>query len=210
MTRKMDIDKTQYDFQFTRNWFRNRNLATFRKFVHPQFTNKPTTYLEIGVFEGMSMVWMLQRVLRHSDSRAVGVDPWLMTRKLDAKEMHAVLYRAFHNIYPWVDKCQLQQGNSAEVLRRMGSKRGFAGIKPNSVDLCMIDGGHNELAVWDDARIVYPLMKDGSWVIFDDVENDNTKPRHVKQGLDFWLKEIGDGVKEVFRHKYMVGYEVVK
>ncbi len=210
MTREMDIDKTQHDFLFTRNWFRLRNLSTFRKFVHPQFAGKPINYLEIGVFEGMSMVWMMQKILIHPDSRAVGVDPWLMTRKMDSKKMEIVQWRANNNIVPWKDRCTLIQGNSAEVIRLMGGRKGFAGITKNSVDLAMIDGDHNAPAVVDDARIVYKVMKNGGVILFDDVENDHTKPLHVKQGRDQWLEEIGDGAKHLWSHKYMAAYEVIK
>ena len=44
------------------------------------------------------------------------------------------------------------------------------------------------------------------WMI-DDVENDRPKDKHVKQGLDLFLAEFGGRVKEIFRHKYVVGYE---
>ena len=76
--RKLDPRLIPGDFQYTRNWFCLRDLATFREYIMPQWKDKPIKYLEIGVFEGMSMVWMLHNVLTHPDSRAVGVDPWLM------------------------------------------------------------------------------------------------------------------------------------
>ena len=102
MARLMDIQPIEdHKFQFTRNWFRNRNMQTFREYVHLQWTGRPMVYLELGVFEGMSLVWMLQYVLDHPDSRAVGVDPWLMTRKLDENTMTEVMVRAYRNLHPW-------------------------------------------------------------------------------------------------------------
>ena len=77
MTREMDIiPVTSNPLKFTRRWFLNRNYDTFKKFVYPKWAGKPLTYLEIGVFEGMSMVWMLQHILTHDNSRGVGIDPW--------------------------------------------------------------------------------------------------------------------------------------
>ncbi len=206
MVEKLDIDKTQHDFQFTRNWFRNRNLRTFQERVHPAWAGKPINYLELGVFEGMSMVWMMQRVLTHNDSQAVGIDPWLMTTKLDNHQMEMVMQRAQHNMIPWQDRCQLMRGNSAEVLRRMCvvKNKGYLGISPGIVDISMIDGNHNSLAVLDDSRLVFELLKPGGWMLFDDVENKIPKTDHVKKGVELFLGEAKDKVHLLWKHRFMV------
>ena len=143
MVRELDLKKG--DYEFTRNWFRNRNLPTFREFIYPVWKGKPITYLELGVFEGMSLTWMLQHVLTHTDSMAIGIDPWLITSKLNQEVMDAVKERAFHNTDEWrhTGKCILVRGCSAEILPRM-RKRGYACIGKKSVDICMIDGNHHD------------------------------------------------------------------
>lgn len=213
MTRKMDIQPIEdHSFEFTRNWSRTRNLSAFRKYVYPQFVDRKIAYLEIGVFEGQSLVWMLQHVLTHSDSRAVGIDPWLMTRKLSGGDMEAVRLRAMDNLKPWVYsvdavhqdwKCRLLHANSVEALLRMNGRQGFAGISKGTVDLCMIDGDHNSGAVLDDARLVWPLLKEGGWLLFDDVKNDREKKHHVKEGLSRFLDEQVGVVERVWKSRYM-------
>lgn len=179
-----------HEFQFTRKWFANRNLNTFREHVLPEWSGKPILYLEIGVFEGMSLTWMLQKVLTHPNARAVGIDPWLMTSKLNTDQMEAVMARAFHNTEPWREKCQLVRANSVEVLRRILMRRKpFAGIKRGTVDLCMIDGSHDQLGVLSDARQCFRLLKVGGCMLFDDVENSKPKVDHVREGLDMFLRE---------------------
>lgn len=208
MAREMDLDLSGHSFEFQRNWFRNRNLATFREYIHPEWAGKPDlVYLEIGVFEGMSMLWMMQKILTDKGSRSVGIDPWLITTKLDSAYMEGVYRRAIHNLLPYINRCQLIRGNSAEVLRRMNSRKGYAGIEKESVDICMIDGDHNRWAVVDDANEVLPLMKPGGWVLFDDVENDRPKKNHVKDGLHQFLEEKGSEVRLLWRHKYMECYQ---
>lgn len=204
----MDLLWKEHAFTFTRRWFLMRNLPTFREFIFPQWAGKPLFYLELGVFEGMSLLWMLQRILTHPDSRAVGIDPWLITTKLDAEQMEEVRQRAFHNLsfYP---QCQLIRGNSAEVLRRMVRRGGYAGVAHNTVDLCMIDGDHNALTVLDDARLCLKLVKSGGWLLFDDVENDREKQNHVKHGLQSFLNEHGGEVRFLWKHRYMEAYEKV-
>lgn len=191
MTRLMGIEAVEgHQFQFTRNWFCNRNLPAFRELILPEWAGKPAKYLEIGVFEGMSMTWMLQRVLTHPDARAVGVDPWLMTTKIGPKEMEDIMHRAIENTSPWLDRRTLIRGNSAEVLRLMlRNRHGYMGIKAEGVDICMVDGDHNALGVIDDCRLVWKLLKPGGWMICDDVENDKQKVHHVDEGLRVFLSE---------------------
>lgn len=197
--RQMGIEAVPgHQFLFTRSWFLNRNLAAFRELILPEWAGKPVTYLEIGVFEGMSMTWMLQRILTHPDARAVGVDPWLMTTKISGPDMEATMQRAIGNTAPWTTThygreypiCRLIRGNSAEVLRlALRNRHGYAGLRRGRLDLCMVDGDHNALGVLDDCRLVWQLLKTGGWMICDDVENDKRKVHHVDEGLRAFLAE---------------------
>lgn len=171
-------------------WFRRRNQATFRQFVAPEWAGKPITYLEIGVWEGMSMVWMLENVLTHREAQAVGIDPWLMMVKHSESEMEQVRLRAIKNTMRWPN-CTLQRGNSADVLRTM-RKRGHLGIGKGTVDVCMIDGHHTAYAVADDAEIVLDLLRPGGWIIFDDVETRIKRKNDVADGIRmFYDKNLG-------------------
>lgn len=195
-------------YQITRHWFRNRNQKTFEEYVKPEWEDHPITYLELGVFEGGSMTWMLDNVLTHPDSRAVGVDPWLITSKLDQEVMDTVKTRAFYNT-AFHPNCILQRGNSCEILRRMNGRGGFLGITKKSVDICMIDGDHNAYAVLDDALQVLPLMKQGGVILFDDVENRVSKPNHVKQGIELLLgMDPAPPLDLVVKHRFMEIYRV--
>lgn len=205
MARQMDLSALGY--QFTRNWHRNRNMQSFREFVHPEWAGKPLTYLEIGVFEGQSLCWMMEHVLTHPDSRAVGVDPWLITTKLDQETMDAVRARAEHNAGKW-PRATLVRGNSAEVLRRM-IRYGFVGLKKDSVDVVMIDGNHNKWAVIDDAEQCIKLVRPGGWLLFDDVENQHEKSNHVKQALEDLEQILAGQIEEVWRHRFMRCYRRV-
>ena len=208
MSRKFGIDQTEHDFQFTRHWHLNRNGETFVKYIIPEYHNKPILYLELGVFEGMSTTWMFQHVLCHPDSRAVVCDPWLQTRKLGPEKMEAVRVRAYHNLKPWTrtNRCKIIRGNSAEVLRHMCGRHGYEEVSKGSVDVAFVDGNHNSGAVVDDLKHVFKLTKKNGIILVDDVENQIEKEDHVKQGVEMWLKEVGDGVELAWKHRYMEGY----
>ena len=206
MVRQMDLSNLGY--KFTRNWHRQRNMATFRELVHPEWAGRQMTYLEIGVFEGQSLCWMLEHVLTHPSSRAIGIDPWLITTKIDQQSMDAVHARAEYNVGKW-DRAELIRGNSAEVLRRM-IRYGFAGLKKDSVDVVMIDGNHNKWAVIDDAEQCLKLVKPNGWLLFDDVENQKEKSNHVKQALEDLEQLLAGQIEEVWRHKFMRCYRRVR
>ncbi len=198
------------DFEFTRNWFLNRNLESFREYVYPEWAGKPSTYLELGVFEGMSLTWMLQRVLTHPDCKAVGIDPWLITTKLSGEQMEEVRQRAVKNITQWKQRgvCTLIRGNSVEVLPRMLRRSGYGGICKQNVDICMVDGDHTAPAVFEDARKCLDLIKPGGWMLFDDVENQIAKKDHVKQGIELFMEGYSDRVSLLWKHRFMECYKV--
>jgi predicted O-methyltransferase YrrM len=188
---------------YTHRWFRRRNQSTFETFVAPEWAGKPITYLEIGVFEGQSMVWMLENVLTHRLARAVGIDPWLMMVKQTEEEMDRVRIRALANTARWPN-CTLQRGNSADVLRAMIVNR-HLGIGRGDVDVCLIDGHHTAYAVTDDASLVYELLKPGGWMIFDDVENARKRENHVLQGMHAFV-DRHLGVEFVWKDRFCECY----
>jgi len=200
-----------YEYEFTRNWFRRRNKATFEQFVLPVWKDRPITWLEIGVFEGQSTVWVLENILTHPKSKLVCIDPWLMMPpKWSEEKIEQVRLRALRNLKPWVDrgKCTVLRALSCMVLDRMVSK-GFAGVRRGEVDVVYIDGNHEELAVLSDARYSFQLLRVGGWLIFDDVEMSRPREHHVKQGLHCFVEEVGQSVRRVFKHRHVEAWEKV-
>ena len=97
------IDVNQFKFKFTRKWFRNRNQKTWSTFLLPRYKRrnriKPWNVIQIGVFEGMDLIWCLQNFLHHPASRVLAIDPWLSTKK--EPDMESCYGRALHNLKPW-------------------------------------------------------------------------------------------------------------
>jgi len=206
MSKRLDLDRTGKNF--SRRWFINRNLGDFSENIPDDWAGKPVKYLEIGCFEGMSLCWMHQHILTHPDSHSIGVDPWLMTRKLSSEKMEEVYQQALANTkdYP----CQLVRGSSDEVLGKMAGKGGYEGVQKNSLDICMIDGNHRQHAVLFDAQMVFKLMKPGGWIIFDDVRNSSRKSNHVLDGIRLWREADDPAIEMVWRGKFADCYKVNK
>ena len=204
------IVPTKKGFQFTRHWFTSRNQSTWSTFLPQKFSNtQPVNMIQIGVFEGMDLVWCLQNILAHSSSRVVAIDPWLATEKLDAQFMKECQDRAIYNLQPWEGKVLIVPHTSSEELPKLHGARTIRGkrIKEGEWDLIVIDGDHNAPVVYEDAKHAIDLVCIGGWIVFDDVRNKTPKVNHVKQGLEQFLGEFGQRVKLVWAHRFSNCYE---
>jgi len=60
------------DYEFTQDWFSRENPAQvvkqFEQFLLP-YKTESCVFLEIGCFEGMSTIWMLENVLLQENSQ---------------------------------------------------------------------------------------------------------------------------------------------
>ena len=206
----ISVDRSMHDFQFTRNWFRNRNQLTWSTFLKPKFrgvyTDWPVKMIQIGVFEGMDLVWCLQNILTHEDSQVLAIDPWAATTKLDQEYMAAVEARARHNLAPWANKVSIMKGFSQDILAMDGI---LDEIGADPADLIVIDGDHNADPVFRDAELALACSHPGTWLVFDDVRNQHAKADHVYHGIEKFLAVYGDRVKLEFRHRFVDCYSVL-
>jgi len=204
--RTIPVNKANHKFKFTRRWFVLRNQKTFSTFLAPTYPpHRPINMIQIGVFEGQDLVWSLQNLLQHPDSRCVAIDPWAATRKLDENKMAEVEARARKNLAPWRRKVEIRKGYSGEVLQDLID--GPASITGRRIpaghwDLVIIDGDHTADAVYTDATLSSKLIKTGGQLMFDDVRNRVHKKDHVYDGIVGWLLEEGNQFDLAWYHRY--------
>ena len=190
------LDYSVYPFRFTRRWFFFRNQVTWSTYLLPMFDpEKPYRAVQIGVFEFCDAAWLMQYILKHPDSRLIGIDPWVETTKITAQTMEECYQRALKHSSPWKDKVKLRRGLSQTILPN---------LEPSSYDLIVIDGDHNAPAVRDDAKNAYRLLKKGGVMVFDDVRNNLRKKYHVVDGIKEFLEDDGyeDKVKLEWQHRF--------
>lgn len=108
-------------------------------------------YLEIGVYEGRSAIWMLENVLTHPTARLTGIDIFEGPYK---DRYLANLQRSGSS-----DKATTVTGYSQLALRELPF---------NSFDIIYIDGSHAKDDVLEDAILCWRLLKNGGVLIFDD------------------------------------------
>lgn len=135
---------------FTENWAPHIYDGKWQLLFAPLVGKAGLKYLEIGVFEGRSLFWMLENVLTHSTARAVGID-WGATKRTKLMLNLARL--------PQSHKITLIDDRSDVALHDM---------EVSSFDIIYIDGGHDVRSVLVDAIYSWRLLRPGGMMIFDD------------------------------------------
>ena len=189
------------DYEFTEDWFSENNpekvVRQFDEFLS-EFKDKTSTFLEIGSFEGMSTIWMLENILTNKESRLFCIDAW-------AEWTGDAFVRFVENINKTglKDKVRIVKGDSSEELR----------IFPKEYfDFIYVDGDHDERAVIKDAIGSFRVLKKGGIIAFDDYllgirypNSPGSKAMNgsTKKAIDYFLDVFQDEL-EIIHKDYQV------
>jgi len=178
----------QKEYNFSDDWFTGR-LPTWKRILRRFKGKSNLQYLEIGVYEGRSIIWMLENILTHPTSKATGIDTFpgqLKQRFLDNLKLGG-----------FVDRVNLIQGKSQIELRR---------LPLNTYDIIYIDGSHLAKDVLTDAALSWDLLKDDGILIFDDYKWMLDRPVQLrpKSAIDSFLVCFGGCCEVVHR-----GYQMI-
>jgi len=145
---------------FSTYWFLN-NFKIFGNFLPKDF-KKNFNYLEIGSFEGMSALFVLNF---WENSKVTCVDTWEMS---DDKSQ--VLNYDFKTIEEKFD-LNLKEF-SFEKIKSL-SINALNGLKAKNLffDYIYIDGSHNGIDILNDAKISFEILNTNGIIIFDDINN---------------------------------------
>lgn len=151
-------------YKFTADWFLN-NVNSWEYHLE-EFKHKPNlNFLEIGVYEGRSTIWLLENVLTDPTSKITCID--LFNGELeennmtDSPELNLKYEEYFnHNTSTFINKVTKHKGWSSSILRTYPEKEIF--------DFAYIDGDHTAYGTLMDAVLIHPLIKSGGMIIFDD------------------------------------------
>ena len=158
--------ETPEPYEFTYDWFTSA-VPVWTRVLEPYSGRPDTHYLEVGVFEGRSAIWMLNNILTHPTSTLTGIDLFpgdLRETYLANLELSGVAHKAV-----------TITGRSQVELR---------GLQPDSYDIIYIDGGHTGDMVLADAVLSWDLLKVGGLLIFDDYRwKMEEYPAEVRPGV---------------------------
>ena len=154
------------------------------------FKGKPNLqYLEIGVFEGRSLLWMLENILTDPSSRATAIDIFL--GDLEDRFVANLSMSGFR------EKVRILKGRSQEELR---------GLPLRSFDIIYVDGSHRAKDVYVDAALSWGLLKTGGLLIFDDYLYVLNGPldQRPKASIDAFILAFGDELEIVLKDYQVV------
>lgn len=136
-------------------WFRHVQNEFMTRF--DEFAGKPCTYVEIGCYAGASAEWVCDNVLTHAYSKGYGIDPYHELRKYNISRITNIKDIAVERLAPYENWEWIFQPSQVAL-------RTFT----EPIDVLYIDGLHESWCALQDFVLAFPLLKDGSVVIFDD------------------------------------------
>jgi predicted O-methyltransferase YrrM len=184
------------DYTFTDDYF--TQCPRVWDVVMAPYKGKPgLQYVEVGTFEGASVLWMLENVLTDPSCRAKVIDPFYWGN-------YEEKYRANIEKSGFKEKVTTIVGWSQIELRR---------IPVESCDIIYIDGGHTPEDVLEDAVLSWRLVKKGGLLVVDDYQWHGEQLKVEKRELSENIPVAGINAFYAFFGKHFDvihnGYQVI-
>lgn len=189
---------------YTTNWFEARQRY-FEKYLTPLAGRDYLNFLEVGVFEGRSVIWCLDNILTAEHSSIVCVDTFMGSPEHEhlGAEVEGLFDRFKQNVEPYKQKVITYPGSSYLMLRSLPLR---------AFDFVYIDGSHYSADVLEDAVLAWRNLRKGGIMAFDDYlwtfhtnrYGEEPKPMHDNEE-DLVLHEPKiaiDAFLEIYKHRY--------
>lgn len=153
-------------YKFSTNWFSHQLQAIWAEIL---LAERPTKLLEVGSFEGLSTVFMIQTLGNIQPIELHCVDTWQGGREHTDIDFHAVQENFTRNIQQAESEVsnavnlQLYPVRSDVALPVMQAQLG-----QEYFDFIYIDGSHEAADVLYDAVNAFKLLRSGGVMVFDD------------------------------------------
>jgi len=175
----------EYKFDPKFDWWEKdhyENHKWLERYFLDQYEGSPLHFLEIGVFEGRTMIWAVETILRQvveKGSSYVGVDP-------EPAANFEGNFEILKTKVPTVDAKFIKAYSEHFLPKIAGTPR---------YDFVYIDGDHNAQGVLRDGVFAWECLKVGGVALFDDYEMEATDPWHYISH-----KEFKEHERAKFRH----------
>ncbi|MFZ3229607.1 MAG: class I SAM-dependent methyltransferase [Pseudobdellovibrio sp.] len=184
--------KREYSFS---NDFVSYKAEKLKKYLSEFIGKQEICYLEIGVHEGRSLIWMLENILTDPTSSIVGIDNFKDNVSLTLKNNIKLSGQAA--------RVKLIEKSSQSVLL---TKFDYL------FDIIYVDGSHFAKDVYFDAAYVFNLVKIGGIIIFDDYllhKNEYSVEFRPQIAIDAFLTCFGEEL-QLIEHDYNIVVKKIK
>ena len=146
-------------YSFSEDWF-SINIPIWEYFFKKELNlNSQLNYLEIGIFEGRSIIYICEK---YKDIKVTCVDPYDKYENIESsakKQEMSNIYKTFQNNTKNLrDRINHHKINSSDFFK----------INNKTFDIIYIDGSHFYLDVYNDFKNSLNCLNDGGIIIFDD------------------------------------------
>lgn len=183
--------------EFSKDWF-GTHKDVWRSVLKP-YKDEAFEYLEIGCYEGMSVLFMLEN---YKKSKISVIDTFGQTPEYKLLGVCGEnYYETFrNNIKGHEDRVSIYMGYSLDVLVDLLQNH------TKTYDVIYVDGSHSSRGTLQDMVLSWELLKADGILIIDDYQWDVNVGTimHPKNGVDGFMKAY-KGYYEVI-HK---GYQVI-
>ena len=194
------------DYKFTKDWF-NWAPPVWEQLIPllPERTEDGRYFVEIGSFEGRSMVWIAENMMEDEDHLTC-IDTWEGGEEHSAEDMAAVEARFDHNLDLLEKRFPQRSFFKAKDFSTRTLAADIAAKGAGDADFIYIDGSHIAKDVLTDACMAWVLLKPKGIMVFDDYMWGN--PRDIlhrpKPAIDAFCNIFAEEVDIVH-----VGYQMV-
>jgi hypothetical protein len=204
---------------FDHYWFRDFGRKLFERYLLPRAASI-SSYLEVGVAEGQSMLWALEH-LGKPDGLFVGIDPYWDGRRWHVGEGKEHLHRTLDNLSTWYDGRRpveftngLFMWNADEQLKAKPvcqinavSSQSFLKTESRNFDACYIDGSHNADDALFDIISCFRLLNNNGVMIVDDLDRKLSAGRpQVFQAVEAFKMAFEGWFDVLFWHQRAIGF----
>lgn len=194
------------EYKFTKDWF-SWAPEVWTQLIPLLPELNPETgraFLEVGSFEGRSMVWIAENMMQAGDYLTC-IDTWQGGEEHGAEDMGTVEERFDHNItlvgqkFPDLHISKVQGSSYYRLAEEVAS----GGTE--DYDFIYIDGSHTAPDVLTDACMAFSLLKAGGIMVFDDYMWGNPRDamHRPKIAIDAFTNIFGEHLDIVH-----VGYQL--
>ncbi|HTK35117.1 MAG TPA: class I SAM-dependent methyltransferase [Caulobacteraceae bacterium] len=150
--------------EFSADWF-TANIPHWKAalaFVRWD-ADQPRTAVEIGSFEGLSSLWMLENLLRHPDSRLHCIDTFEGGVEYTQAQNDGMFDRFVANVGQ-------AAGRTKVTIHRQRSNKALLKLAAQGLrcDFVYVDGSHQAPDVLSDLVLSFEILKPGGLMICDD------------------------------------------
>ena len=178
-----DFKNKVKEYNFTVFWFMN-NLEIFNYYL-PRDTNKSFNYLEIGSYEGMSLLYALEK---YKNAKITAIDLW-NNSKIE------LLFN--ENIKKYSNLLKIKS-DSIIALRELNKKK-------QKFNYIYIDGFHDGSHVIVDAIEAFKLLDINGIMILDDfMQDDKNISYQSYEGIFYFLELFRKEIKVLYFQNILV------